>query len=77
MMAMVRKADSLGIGVAVSCASARAGLAALHRGWLEAAGARVHPEAVVEITPGWALSAADVAGRVGRDDVFETPIVLE
>jgi len=60
-----------------SLESARAGLLALHRGWLEAAGARVHPEAVVEITPGWALSAADVAGRVGRDDVFETPVVLE
>lgn len=60
-----------------SLESARAGLLQLHRGWLEAAGAEVRPEAVVEITPEWALSAADVAGRVGRDDVFEDPIVLE
>jgi UDP-N-acetylglucosamine/UDP-N-acetylgalactosamine diphosphorylase len=60
-----------------SLESTRAGLLALHRGWLEAAGARVRPQAVVEISPGWALSAADVAGRVGRDDVFEVPVVLE
>jgi len=60
-----------------SLESARAGLMALHRGWLEAAGARVGEAAVVEITPGWALSATDVAARVGPHDVFEDPIVLE
>lgn len=60
-----------------SLESARAGLVALHRGWLEAAGACVREGAVVEITPGWALSAADVAARVGPDDVFEDRVVLE
>ena len=60
-----------------SLESARAGLVALHRGWLEAAGARVGEAAEVEITPAWALSAGDVAARVGPDDVFEGRVVLE
>ena len=60
-----------------SLESARAGLVALHRSWLEAAGTRVHPEAEVEITPGWALSAEEVLDRVGPDDAVETRTILE
>jgi UDP-N-acetylglucosamine/UDP-N-acetylgalactosamine diphosphorylase len=60
-----------------SLESARSGLLSLYRGWLESAGATVHPAAVVEISPRWALSATDVAGRVGPQDVFEGPVVLE
>ncbi|HAA52834.1 MAG TPA: UDP-N-acetylglucosamine pyrophosphorylase [Planctomycetaceae bacterium] len=60
-----------------SLESARSGLLSLYRGWLEAAGATVHPDAVVEIAPGWALSAADAAGRVDSGDVFGDSIVLE
>ena len=59
-----------------SLESARAGLIRLHRGWLEAAGGRVGESAVIEISPGWALSAEDVARRVGSDDVFEGSVVL-
>ncbi len=59
-----------------SLESARAGLIRLHRGWLEAAGGRVGASAVIEISPGWALSAEDVARRVGSDDVFEGSVVL-
>ena len=60
-----------------SLESARAGLVALHRSWLEAAGTRVHPEVEVEITPGWALSAEEVLDRVGPDDAVETRTILE
>ena len=60
-----------------SLEAARAGLVALHRDWLAAAGAHVGEAAEVEITPAWALSAADVAARVGPDDVFEGRVVLE
>ena len=60
-----------------SLESARSGLLSLYRGWLESAGATVHPDAVVEISPRWALSATDVAGRVGPQDVFEGSVVLE
>lgn len=59
-----------------SLESARAGLIRLHRGWLKAAGGRVGESAVIEISPGWALSAEDVARRVGSDDVFEDSLVL-
>ncbi len=59
-----------------SLESARSGLIRLHRGWLEAAGGRVGASAVIEISPGWALSAEDVARRVGSDDVFEGSVVL-
>jgi UDP-N-acetylglucosamine/UDP-N-acetylgalactosamine diphosphorylase len=59
-----------------SLESARAGLIRLHRGWLEAAGGRVGESAVIEISPGWALSAEDVARRVGSDDVFEGSMIL-
>jgi hypothetical protein len=31
---------------------------------------------VIEISPGWALSAEDVARRVGSDDVFDDSVVL-
>jgi UDP-N-acetylglucosamine/UDP-N-acetylgalactosamine diphosphorylase len=59
-----------------SLESARAGLIRLYRGWLKAAGGRVSESAVIEISPGWALSAEDVARRVGSDDVFEDSVVL-
>ncbi len=60
-----------------SLESARAGLLALHRSWLEAAGTSVHPEAEVEITPSWALSAEEVLDRSGSDVAVQARTVFE
>jgi UDP-N-acetylglucosamine/UDP-N-acetylgalactosamine diphosphorylase len=43
-----------------------------HRGWLEAAGAKVSPDAAVEISPLWALDAEGVVERVA-----EKPLAIE
>ncbi|TWT99553.1 putative uridylyltransferase [Botrimarina colliarenosi] len=43
-----------------------------HRGWLEAAGAKVSSDAVVEISPLWALDAEGTAERVS-----EKPLAIE
>ena len=56
-------------------------LLALHRGWLESAGGRVERDpdgrpVPVEISPLWALDAADVADRLEPDRVFDRPTYL-
>jgi len=59
----------------------RAQLLALHRGWLEAAGAHLGRDAdgspvAVEISPLWALDAMAVADRIEPDRVFDRPTYL-
>lgn len=43
---------------------ARRAISKLHRSWLEAAGAQVAPEAIIEIHPNWALDADEVAEKI-------------
>jgi UDP-N-acetylglucosamine/UDP-N-acetylgalactosamine diphosphorylase len=61
VFAPVKNAD----GAAVDTpSSAKAALCALHRSWLEAAGARVDEEVAVEIHPGWALDAGEAKEKI-------------
>jgi UDP-N-acetylglucosamine/UDP-N-acetylgalactosamine diphosphorylase len=46
--------------------TAQAAMIALHRRWLEAAGATVDPQAIVEISPLLALDAEELASRIPR-----------
>jgi UDP-N-acetylglucosamine/UDP-N-acetylgalactosamine diphosphorylase len=51
--------------------SVQAQMIALHRRWLEAAGAKVARDAVVEISPLFALDEWEVRGRIGPGTVVE------
>jgi UDP-N-acetylglucosamine/UDP-N-acetylgalactosamine diphosphorylase len=53
-----------------SPATARAALAALHRGWLQAAGALVGEDVPIEIDPLFALDEAEVKRKVTPGTVF-------
>ena len=59
-----------------SPATARAALAALHRGWLEAAGAQVADGVTVEIPPSFALDAAGVKAKVEPGTRYDADTVL-
>lgn len=48
-----------------------------HRRWLDAAGVRVAKEARVEIHPGWALDADEVAARAGELPAIESDLYLK
>jgi UDP-N-acetylglucosamine/UDP-N-acetylgalactosamine diphosphorylase len=52
-------------------------MAAQHRGWLEAAGTQVADDAVVEISPLWALDAEGVVERGDRPARIDRPIYLK
>lgn len=54
----------------------KAMMSALHASWLREAGARVAETATVEISPLWALDAADVARRAGPDLNIQSPTYL-
>ncbi|MBK8482083.1 MAG: UTP--glucose-1-phosphate uridylyltransferase [Proteobacteria bacterium] len=56
--------------------SARALLGALHRGWIERAGGVVAPGARVEISPLYALDAAELASRLPRAFLAQTDTYL-
>ena len=59
-----------------SPATARAALLTLHRGWLEAAGAKLEKGARVEIAPSFALDAAGVAAKVKPGTKYAGEVVL-
>lgn len=60
-----------------SPATSQAAMTALHREWLKAAGATVASDAVIEISPLFALSAADVAARVDAECQLVGEVYLE
>jgi UDP-N-acetylglucosamine/UDP-N-acetylgalactosamine diphosphorylase len=52
-------------GAATDTPSAtRKAISNLHRTWLEAAGATIDDNAIVEIHPNWALDAEEVLGKL-------------
>ena len=59
-----------------SPATAREALLKLHRGWLEAAGAKLGGKARVEILPSFALDAAGVAAKVPAGTTYAGDVVL-
>ena len=60
-----------------SPATAKAALAALHRGWIEEAGGRVAEGVTVEIGPRYALDAEQTARQVTPGTLFEKDTVLD
>lgn len=51
----------------------RAGMQALHRSWLRAAGAVIGDDVPIEISPLFALNAEDVGHRLSASDKFDAP----
>jgi UDP-N-acetylglucosamine/UDP-N-acetylgalactosamine diphosphorylase len=58
-------------------ASAQAAMVALHRSWLEAAGAKVAPDSKVEIHPAVALDAESLRQRIAPGTQFNTDMYLQ
>lgn len=56
--------------------SSRAAISAQHRRWLEAAGAKVAPDAIVEIHPSFALDAEEVKAKVAPGSTFQGKVYL-
>jgi UDP-N-acetylglucosamine/UDP-N-acetylgalactosamine diphosphorylase len=55
----------------------QAQMVALHRHWLEHAGARVSPNVAVEISPLFALDADEVQRKVSRATFIESPVCFQ
>ena len=68
--APIKNADGQGVNTP---ATARAAMVALHRRWLQEAGATVRSDVAVEISPLWALDSQEAARKIEPGAVIDEP----